>query len=108
MWHIWTQSLPDEVSLPPVISYGSCFFTSFLVPPAVDEGAGFIVVLWGLYFAAEKEAMGFFFVAEEEGFFFVAKEDDFVATNFADFVISDSGGGGGRRGGEMNKEAKED
>jgi hypothetical protein len=37
--HIATQSLPVEVSLPPVISCGSRFFTGFLAPPAMDEGA---------------------------------------------------------------------
>jgi hypothetical protein len=35
-------------------------------------------------------------VAKEEGFFFVTEEDDFAMANFADFVISDSAGGGGR------------
>ena len=44
LWHIATQSLPHEVSPPPVISCGSRFFTGFLVPPAVDEGAGFVVL----------------------------------------------------------------
>ena len=54
---------------------------------------------WCQYSAAEKEAVDFFFAAEDDGF---------VVANFPGFIISDGDRGGGGGGWEMNEETAEE